>query len=321
MPHSVAIIGLGIMGRRMLAAMGRHPDFEVVTLWDPAEAALARVRSEVPRVEVATSASAAMEAAQLVYLACPPLPRRELALEASAMNRALFLEKPLGVDTAASASLVEALGSANTQAVVNFVLANARAFNTLEAAIARDVTGPVVGIDIVVTYPQWPRAWQMDAHWLKGRAEGGFTREVISHFIFAAQRLLGELQVVWARPSYPSDDDGACETHLLARLENPAGVPVSVLGTTGGAQPDRQELTVKGTRRSYRLAEFYQLWVSEGGAWEEALIPPADPRADTLQRQLDQVALWLQGKPQRLATAAEALGVQRCIEGMLTTPP
>ena len=35
MSIKVAIIGLGIMGRRMLEHMGLHPDFEPNYLWDP----------------------------------------------------------------------------------------------------------------------------------------------------------------------------------------------------------------------------------------------------------------------------------------------
>jgi hypothetical protein len=30
------------------------------------------------------------------------------------------------------------------------------------------------------------------------------TREVISHFLFFSERILGPLSVVWARPSYPA---------------------------------------------------------------------------------------------------------------------
>ena len=62
------------------------------------------------------------------------------------------------------------------------------------------------------------------------------TREVISHFLFFSERILGPLSLVWARPSYPSDPQ-LCETHMLARLENADGVPVTVMASVGGARP------------------------------------------------------------------------------------
>src|SRR3546814_9842812 len=70
---------------------------------------------------------------------------------------------------------------------------------------------------------------------------------------------------------------------MLARLETADGRPVSVFGSVGGAQPDRQEVTVKGSRASFRFTEFYQLWKSGGGEWTAAYDFPADPRRSSLQ--------------------------------------
>jgi parallel beta-helix repeat protein len=38
--------------------------------------------------------------------------------------------------------------------------------------------------------------WQVEADWLRFAAEGGYTREVISHFLFLSQRVLGPLELV-----------------------------------------------------------------------------------------------------------------------------
>jgi predicted dehydrogenase len=201
--------------------------------------------------------------------------------------------------------------------VVNFTQASSRGFEELRRAIEAGETGELMGIDIVVTYPAWPRKWQLDADWLRFRAEGGYTREVISHFLFLAGRFLGPLRLHAATPRYPADPN-LCELDMLARLESADGRPVNVLGTSGGQQPDRQEVTVKGTRASYQFREFYQLWRSDGGPWTEALDwSREDPRTSALQRQLNELDQWLQGRPHRLATVEEALQVQVLIEGML----
>lgn len=314
MAHRTAVIGLGIMGRRLLENLLVHPDFAPVALWDPSPASCAKAREVAPAVEVVASAEAAIAAADVVYLACPPEPRKAYALAAAAAGKAVFLEKPLGVDVAASRDLVERL--AGTAAAVNFTQASSVGFEVLRRAIAGGETGDLLGIDIVVTYPAWPRAWQKDADWLRFRAEGGYTREVISHFLFLSERFLGPLTLKWARPSYPADP-ALCETAVLARLETADGRPVSVLGTVGGVQPDRQEVTVKGAKASFRFTEFYQLWKSTGGDWAAAYDFPADPRRSSLQRQLDELDKLVRGQPHLLATPEEALRVQVLVEGML----
>jgi predicted dehydrogenase len=202
--------------------------------------------------------------------------------------------------------------------VVNFTQSSSRGFEELRRAIAAGETGQLLGIDIIVQYPAWPRAWQAEADWLRFRDEGGYTREVISHFLFLAGRFLGPLKLTHTSPRYPADP-ALCELDLLARLETADGRPVTILATTGGQQPDRQEVTVRGSRLNHQFREFYQLWRSDGGPWVEAVdwTTGEDPRRSALQRQLTQADLWLQGHPHLLATAQEALAVQELVEAML----
>jgi len=321
MKHKFAIIGLGIMGRRMLENVLRHPDFEVCGLWDPSADAVAKTRLIAPNAPIAQSPQAAMHEAHVVYLACPPGPRKTYALEAAANGQGVFMEKPLGTDNAQSQDLLKQLAKARLPSVVNFTQAASRGFEELSRSIHAGEAGDLLGIDIVVNYPAWPRAWQKDADWLRFRHEGGYTREVISHFLFLAGRFLGPLTLEHASPRYPQDP-ALCELDMLARLTTAEGLPVTVMGTTGGMQPDRQEVTVRGSRMSYQFREFYQLWRSNGGAWEEALDwSQEDPRSSALQRQLSEVDRWLSGQAHKLATAQEALAVQELVEAMLVGHP
>ena len=91
MKIKVAIIGLGIMGRRMLEHMGHHESFVPVSMWDPDPEACQLAHSICPSAEIATNAAAAMAVSDIVYLACPPVPRHELALAAAAAGKAVFL--------------------------------------------------------------------------------------------------------------------------------------------------------------------------------------------------------------------------------------
>ena len=90
------------------------------------------------------------------------------------------------------------------------------------------------------------------------------------------------------------------------------------MGSVGGAQPDRQEVTVKGSKTSRRISEFSRDAASDGGAFTPVAPEPADPRAASLKAQLDDLALLIEGKPNRLATPAEALRVQILATGAIS---
>lgn len=312
-----AIIGLGIMGRRMLEHMQLHDEFSPAFLWDPNPENCQLAANSAPGSRIMASAEDTIEAADLIYLACPPVPRKAYALAAAAAGKAVFLEKPLGVDIDESTDLVRQLAESGVPAAVNYTQAAGDALTQISAAAKSGAMGDVVGADIVVTYAHWPRDWQKAADWLRFREEGGMTREVVSHFLFFCERILGPLSLVWAQPSYPADTT-LCETHMQARLEAADGRPVTVMASVGGAQPDRQELTIKGTQASRRVTEFYRDAVSDGGDFSAMGVVPADPRATSLKAQLDDLVLHMNGQPNRLATPEEALRVQKLVEAMLS---
>ena len=316
MAHRMAIIGLGIMGRRMLESMRQHDDFELVALFDPSGGAVEQTLAEWADAPIMANAEAAIAAADAVYLACPPGPRKALALQAAALDKAVFLEKPLGVDVAASRDLVAQLAATGVPRAVNFTQAAGRGIAEVRRALGAGEIGEAQGIDIVVTYGAWPRDWQVDADWLRFAAQGGYTREVISHFLFLSQRLFGPLNLIWARADYPNDAT-LCETHVLARLVTTDGLPVSILGSMGGVQPDRQEVTVKGATRSFRFNNFHGLTVSDGGPFESTIAPVEVLRAESLPRQLDGLHRCLKGQSHPLATPEEALAVQEIVEAIL----
>jgi hypothetical protein len=132
------------------------------------------------------------------------------------------------------------------------------------------------------------------------------TREVISHFLFFIERVLGPLTLVSAHTTYPNDQL-LCETAVLTRLVSLKGQQVSVLASIGGVQPDQQELTVKGTKTSRRVTDFHTDTVGNGGDFIALRMPPKDPRATSLRAQVDNLSLHIADEPNKLATRARPL--------------
>ena len=317
MTTSVAIIGLGIMGTRMMKHMRLHKKFSPDYLWDPSPIACENAIKLDCKSKIMKSANEAIEKADLVYLACPPTVREIYAIKTVEMGKALFLEKPFGINIQESRNFIKKLQNYDVPMAVNFTQAAGIALADLLVSKNSGEMGDMLGVDIIVTYSSWPREWQKEADWLRFKKEGGMTREVISHFIFFTERVLGPLKVIWANTSYPTDPE-LCETSVFAKLENKDGLPVNIFATVGGMQPDRQEFTVKGSKKSRKVSEFYKDSVSAGDNFIPLRGELKDPRAVSLKAQLDNLVLKVNNKPNSLATINEAFRVQKLVEDILS---
>ncbi|MEM7286626.1 MAG: Gfo/Idh/MocA family oxidoreductase, partial [Actinomycetota bacterium] len=210
MAHRVGIIGLGTVGSRFVEQFGSHDAFDLVAAWDHDAAACA---DHEDRVTIVASAEDVVAASELVYIAVPPLFHATYVEACVGAGRAIFCEKPLGIDVAESRRLVEAVEGSERPAAVNFVFGAAPSARRLLDEIAGGAIGDIVRADLRFHFCEWPRAWHARAQWLTRRDQGGWVREVASHFVFLAERLLGPLSLSDAVVGYPDGPDG----HLSER--------------------------------------------------------------------------------------------------------
>lgn len=313
--HGIAIIGLGTVGLRYVEQYQAHDGFELIGGFDVSRDAC-HTAAERFGVAIAESAEALITdpAVAAVYVAVPPLYHEHYVDLVVDAGKALLCEKPLGVDDAESAGMVERVGASGIAAAVNYVFGAAPAAR----ALLRDVAASgdtIHGVDLRVHFEEWPRAWQAGAGWLRDRDQGGWTREVISHYVFLVLRLLGSPTVEQAAAYFP--DDGSSEQRLVALLRA-GGVPIHVLGSSDSAGADEVEFTVRGQRQSWRLTNWYEYTKAErGGAWISALSADEASGPSAYAAQLGQLDALIEGQPQTLATFAEALQVQRVVEEIL----
>lgn len=319
MTHGIALVGLGIMGRRMIARLNEHRGFRITALWDPAPEALAAAGRDAPGAAIGNdlAAIAARSDTTCVYIASPPASHPALCHRFFDARKAVFCEKPLTHDLAAGEALAARVREQHRPAAVNFSFASSPSFQAVVSAVGSGQLGTLRRIAITCSFARWPRDWQPAGRWLSERIEGGFTREVLSHFIFATQRLTGPLTVERAAPVYPPDGVTA-ETALTASLAG-NGIAVTIDGAVRGTIGDTNEWLVEGDRGAMRMRDWSRLERREpSGTWVPAFAGSLDDlRARAAQSQLDQLAALLDGKPQTLATFEEALAVQRTIEAML----
>lgn len=320
-PIALGIVGFGIMGERLLRAALEHAA-EVVRIagvWDPAPEAAARLAAIAPGIPMLPSAAAVIGACDCLYIAAPPAVHLEHAGAALAAGRAVFLEKPLAVDLHAAHAFVAHAEAAGARAAVNFPMASSPAVAQLSAWRDSGAVGRPDRLAIEVAFATWPRGWQRDAAtWLSCRAQGGFTREVVSHFLFLTRRQLGPLSLLEAQAEYPGGEGS--ETAIRARL-TAGGVPVTLSGSVGStAKDDHNTWTLEGPSGAIRLRDWS---VAErraaDGSWQEAAdaMPNERMRPLVLRRQLEGVAAMTRGAQHHLATLREALEVQEVVEAIL----
>ncbi|MBR0656557.1 Gfo/Idh/MocA family protein [Plastoroseomonas arctica] len=312
-PIALGIIGFGIMGERLLRAALDHASEHVTVtgVWDPAQSAGARLAAIASAVPMLDGAAAVIEACECLYVAAPPAAHIPLAEQALAAGRAVFLEKPLATDLAAARAFVARFGDARV--AVNFPMASSPAVAQLTAWRAGM---NAQSLEIEVGFATWPRGWQRDAAgWLAHRAEGGFTREVVSHFLFLTRRQLGPLALIDAAAEYPPGDGS--ETLIRARL-TAGGVPVTLSGGVGTTDKDDHNTWTLDHAIRLRDWSFAERRGADG-AWRQAedAVPNERLRPLVLRGQLAGVATMTRGEAHPLATLREALEVQEIVEAIL----
>ncbi len=319
-PYKMCVLGLGAVGQRMLEQSAGHPDFDVVAGFDVAAPAVAQTQSQYPNVTCYPSAEEAIvaSACDAVYVATPPLYHAELVRLAIQHGKAILCEKPLGVDLQDSADLVSVMQQSGLPHAVNFVFASAPAVQHLQRDIAQS-QDPLEHIHIRLHFHQWPRPFQAHADWLSGAAQGGFTREVTSHFIYLLFRLFGSVQIDAVQGQRPSPE--RAETQLSAFL-HAGNVPVTLVATTGGEPQETVSARFLTAKAEWRLENWYQL-TRRDSTHPDGLVltQDADPRGATYQAQLSQLAALMRGQSHSLPDFDVAFQVQRVIESLLAQTP
>lgn len=321
LPHlNVGVIGLGVMGQRMLARLAAHPRLRACVIWDADPAAVAQTLKQYPALKAAGSAAQLIEESGLhsLYIATPPAPHMALTQLAFDAGLAVFCEKPLTVDFDAARHCIDRITAEGQRAAVNFALASSPGLALLQAHFGHPEPGRlghVQAVELELAFAAWPRPWQAAAGaWLRERAEGGFGREVLSHFIFALQRVLGPATLMHSEVEYPADGSSA-ETGLRAELLA-GGIKTQIHGQVGGDMADHNRMRWRAAAGEIELSEWFSKIILNPSLEVPATKPP-DLRQASQSDQLDQWAAMIEGRAHSLPGYAEALAVQVTIEAML----
>lgn len=317
--HGVGMIGLGAIGREMLEVMSLHPHFTVRAAWDPDPAVMRATLQDSPSVLAAASAAEVLSApgVDILYVASPPATHAQYVHLALDAGLALLCEKPLGVDLQVSRRVVERVAELGALNAVNFNHAAAFDAETVKRWLGEGELGRPSHVVMHLHLPQWPRAFQTHARWLAGREQGGFSREMLSHWLFLSRKLLGGGEIVQARTRY-DDDAQASEVAVVAELDF-AGTPAYVTAAVGGAGPVGMQYTLYADAASVRLTSGGGLARWDGHSWLPVADAPDEVTGGDRGRALTQFAALLSGAANTCASVADAFAVQELVEGILSS--
>lgn len=294
--YGVGVVGLGVQGLALLDELDASPRLAVVAASDPHPPA----RPGLPLVD-GLEAVCADPAVDVVYIASPPAHHAAAVRRALAAGKAVLCEKPLAPDAAEAASLAAEAAAAGVPTGVNFYLATAPAGLALAAAVAGGALGAVRSVALETSFARWPRSWQAGAgDWLSSSAEGGFTREVVSHFVFLADRLLGPGRVEAVQIER---DARGLERAVTARLRHGA-VPFTIDAAIRGDVEERGRFTVACERGELAIVD-----------WDGYVGPPQP--ATLAAGVTPALAALLDGEPTALPDLAAGARVAASIERLL----
>ncbi|MGM9488586.1 Gfo/Idh/MocA family protein [Ideonella sp. YS5] len=302
----IGIVGLGVMGWRMAQALGDHPAFRVVAACDPAPEAASRGLAMLDSAEAVVG----HPEVDCVYIASPPAWHRPHVEMAAAAGKAVLCEKPLAASIEDAEGCCRALQAAGVRAGVNFPFATSHAARQMRRLVADHALGRIERADLTLRFARWPRAWQADAAgWLAAAQQGGFTREVVSHFLFLAARLFGRGEV--ESVALERGPAGA-ELKLAARLRFGGHTPLSIDAQVAGSIDDYNRFELIGEEGTAALTDWQRL--DYRGHLSE--------RVNSMPNQLEGLRRLLAGEPDHgLATPEEAAEVVRLVERILATAP
>ncbi len=308
---NIGIIGLGTIGKFVLNGAIQHPDYQVNAVYDINRPTLAELDTHQIDVMETVDELLNRDDIDIVYIGTPPNTHIDLCHQALHAGKALWCEKPLGIDLDESERLISRIERDNAIGAVNLSLATSPVIQLLDESVKTIPLNEHCSIEMQFHFSSWPRHWQAGASkWLSSSEQGGFLREVFSHFVFLQHRLHGQLEFVSSEIEYASPTSS--ESYVRANyLSN--NIPVRLTCSIGGAAPERNEWTLFGKSKSVRYSGWNKVEIGDENGWSEI----ETENEGSVAAQLNEIKKLLNNKPNKLATFQEAFEVQKVVENTI----
>ncbi|HBU84027.1 MAG TPA: gfo/Idh/MocA family oxidoreductase [Paenibacillus sp.] len=312
----MAVIGLGKMGLHMIHQATQTElsgKVEIVAVCDSNEENLASLASSHPETKRYTDYKQLLDthAVDLLYIAVPPKYHYPVVMDALERKIHVFCEKPLANSVEEARAMLEAAEKAGVVHAIHFSMPHEPSVVKLQELIQQETIGEIRKIDLILQFPQWPRAWQQNA-WITSREQGGFILEVGIHWIHMIQKVFGSIRVINSQVRFPPNT-GECEHEVQAAMELEDGTQILLNGIAHFAGEERVSMVVYGTEGTIALENWDQLWSGRNG---ESLVPVKVEQSLSQLPVLKHVIARIQGQPAKIYDFNDGYHAQLVLEAL-----
>ncbi len=257
---NIGIIGAGVVAERIIRACSMHPRANIKGIYDVNPKKLKDVAEKHSLRPVDTYKTLLEdEDIDIIYLAVPPKYHYPIALDILKADKHFLCEKPLANSTEEAREMYELAKSKKIVHGMNFPTIYLNVYEKMEELINNGFLGDLIRIEFQGYFTHWPRLWQQN-DWVGSREQGGFVREVVTHYIQLIQRLFGDIEDVVSFIQYPEDPQ-LSETGIIAK-GSVGGVPVLINGVTHVGMKEELNFKIFGTKGAIYLRNWRDLLVS-----------------------------------------------------------
>lgn len=256
----IGIIGAGAAAERIINASMNHSDIKIHGVYDKDTDRLMQI-SRNYWLDGYSSYEKILEDPEIdiIYLATPPKFHYPLGVDIFKSDKHFICEKPLANSNREVQKMLSLANVEDRLYAMNFPIIYGPAYKKIKELLDDGYIGKLRRIEFQAYFPEWPRSWQQNS-WIKSRNQGGFTREVVTHYVQLMQRLFGDIKNIESYVKYP-DDPELSEKSLLAKADiDGVEVLFNCLADVGISED--LNFNIIGSKGAISLKNWEELWLS-----------------------------------------------------------
>lgn len=271
--YNVGIVGLGVVGQRLISEFKKHSNIHIVALCDFNQELIQETAQQCEGAHCFSDFHDLLQLEQIdfVYIAVPPAVHYQVVMAAFQNNKHVLCEKPLANSEQEALEMLSTAEKSGLIHAMHFPLVYEQAYATIEKQLSENAFGEIKRITLKMHFDRWPRLWQQ-TNWINSRLQGGFIREISPHYLQMILHFFGEVKEVSNSIDFPEDPE-LSEQGVIATLKLENGVQVLIDGLVGQAEKEEIAFTIHGSKQSLSLINWRQVNIATKGEGWTALDP------------------------------------------------
>ncbi|MCH4887645.1 Gfo/Idh/MocA family oxidoreductase [Acidaminobacter sp. JC074] len=307
---NIGIIGLGVIGQRLIPTFLKHERTNIVGVYDIDSDIMRQVTEKFDLRPVnAYEELIDDESIDMIYIAVPPQFHHELAIKVLDAGKHVFCEKPLAGTIEEAEDMCKRANESGLLHGMNFPLYYNFGYDYIKTCLKDDVFGQIKRIELNAVFPVWPRPWQQNK-WIDTRQEGGFTREIFTHFIQLIHDSFGDIQLLNYHVRH--DDPSKSENELIA-VGQIDDIKVLFNGLVGVNEKEDLRLIIRGEKASVELVNWRDVYLTKDQ--EKIQVEPV--ATDATYNLIDAFYKAIDGEENNLVSFDHGLKATKIVETLL----